>query len=176
MNDGSLDKRFAGGGEAELEEVINYYGERLLRYATAIICDYHEAENVVQEVFIAAYKARDGFDGANLSAWLYRITYNHCINHIKRRRFWMFEINPNLAAPEPDRGLSDETLRALKRLKPKDRALLYGRIFEGLSYDELSAQTGKSSAALRKQYERARRKLAGYLSNTGKEQAHEYIQ
>ncbi len=63
MDNIDLGQKFAAGGEDELEEVINLYGERLLCYATAILCDYHEAENVVQEVFISAYENRTTFDG-----------------------------------------------------------------------------------------------------------------
>lgn len=41
MDEVNLSKRFVVGRERELEEVINFYGEKLLRYATAILCDYH---------------------------------------------------------------------------------------------------------------------------------------
>jgi DNA-directed RNA polymerase specialized sigma24 family protein len=73
--------------------------------------------------------------------------------------------------------MSDETLCALRRLKPKERALLYGRIMEELSYEELSLLSGCSPATLRKRYERAKNKLAAYLTagQYGKETKHEYI-
>jgi len=48
-------------------------------------------------------------------------------------------------------------------LKPQDRALVYARIIEGYSYEELAAQMGTSAAVLRKRYERAKRKLASSL-------------
>jgi RNA polymerase sigma factor (sigma-70 family) len=178
MNDTDLGQRFVTGGEAELEEIINLYGEKLLRYSTAILCDYHEAENVVQEVFLSAYQGRAAFDGGNLSAWLYKITYNRSLNQLKKRKvFYFSEIRANLVSPAADAGLSDETLRALQRLKPKERALLYGRIMEEQSYEELSQLSGCSPAAVRKQYERAKKKLAGYLTagHCGKETKHEYI-
>lgn len=159
-----------------MEEAINLYGEKLLRYATAILCDYHEAENVVQEVFLAVYQGRREFDGANLSAWLYKITYNRCLNQLKKRKFLLFGEIREIASSAGDTGISDGTLRALKQLKPKERALIYGRIIEGLSYDELSQLFGCSAAALRKRYERAKKKLAGYLTAGyyGKEPKHEY--
>ena len=113
MNDTDLGQRFVTGGEDELEEVINLYGEKLLRYATAILCDYHEAENVVQEVFLSAYQNRTTFDGSNLSAWLYKITYNRSLNQLKKRKIFYFsEIHSEAVLAEKDEGLSDETLRA----------------------------------------------------------------
>ena len=45
MSDSELGMRFRYGGEHELEEVINLYGEKLLRYVTAILFDYQEAED-----------------------------------------------------------------------------------------------------------------------------------
>jgi len=178
MSDTDLGKRFVTGGEDELEEMINLFGEKLLRYATAILCDYHEAENVVQEVFISAYQNRTSFDGSNLSAWLYKITYNRSLNQLKKRRvFYFSEIRAKAALPADDKGLSDETLRALRRLTPKERALLYGRIMEEQSYKELALLSGCSPATLRKRYERAKKKLANYLTDGqyGKETKHEYI-
>ena len=63
-----------------------------------------------------------------------------------------------------DTGLSDEALCALKKLKPKERALIYARIMEERSYEDLSRLTGSSQTALRKQYQRAKNKLAEYLT------------
>ena len=165
MEDIELGKRFLGGEEV-LEEVINIYGEKLLRYSTAILCDYQEAEDVVQESFIAAYQNKNKFDGGNLSAWLYKITYNRSLNQLKKRKIFYFsEIHSEAVLEEKDKGLSDETLRALQKLKPKDRALLYGRIMEEQSYEELSLLTGISPATLRKRYQRAKDKLVKELNN-----------
>ncbi len=181
MSNPELGQRFCSGGEEELEEIINLYGEKLLRYATAILCDHQDAEDVVQEVFLAAYQSRSSFDGKNLSAWLYKITYNRSLNQLKKRKvFYFSEIRDKGVLPSEHIGLSDETLRALKRLKPKERALLYGRIMEKQSYEELSHLLGRSPVVLRKQYERAKKKLAGYLTakhplGYGKEEKHEYI-
>lgn len=166
MEDMGLGKRFISGGEEVLEEVITIYGEKLLRYATAILCDYQEAEDIVQDSFIAAYENRKGFDGENLSAWLYKITYNLSLNQLKKRRILYYsEIHKKEVVKEKDQGLSDEILRALGKLKPKERALLYGRIMEEQSYEELSELTGVSPSTLRKRYQRVKDKLAKEINN-----------
>lgn len=166
MEDMEISKRFATGGEDLLDEVVHLYGNKLLRYATAILCDYQEAEDIVQESFIAAYENRHKFDGENLSAWLYKITYHRCLNQLKKRKLFYFsEIHSEAISAEKDEGLGDEILRALGKLKPKERALLYGRIMEEQSYEELSQLTGVSSATLRKQYQRAKNKLAKYIND-----------
>ncbi|RKD24570.1 RNA polymerase subunit sigma-24 [Ammoniphilus oxalaticus] len=161
-----LGQRFVVGGEDELEEIMSLYGEKLLRYATAILCDYYEAENIAQEVFLSAYQNRNTFDGNNLSAWLYKMTYHRCLNQRKRFRriLYFHEVRVKDISAEQDKGLSDETLRALQKLKPKERALVYGRIIEEQSYEELSLLTGSSPVALRKRYQRAKEKLLHYLN------------
>ena len=163
-----LGKRFAAGGEPELEEVINTYGKKLLRYATSILCNYQDAEDIVQGVFLSAYQNRSSFDGGHLSAWLYKITYNHCLNHLKKRKLLFFSeiigFREEAVDSFKEDVISDNVLSALKRLKVKDRALVYGRIMNEQSYEELSQIFGSSPAALRKQYERAKKKLLEYLN------------
>jgi RNA polymerase sigma-70 factor (ECF subfamily) len=147
----------------QLEDLDNTYGERLLRYATSILYNHQDAEDVVQDVFITVYQQGAISDERNLSAWLYKVTYNKSINKLKRRRFLVFgDIPENTVAPE-NTGLSEDVLYAMGLLKPDERALLYGRIVEGYSYDELSQQMGQSPAVLRKRYERAKKKIREYL-------------
>jgi RNA polymerase sigma-70 factor (ECF subfamily) len=168
MNDTTLGKSFAEGGEPELEAVIDAFGEKLMRYATSILCNHHDAEDVVQRVFLQAYQNRKKFDGKNLSAWLYKITYNHSINQLKKRRLFLFnDINDVVDTahnPIEEHGSHDSVLEILCLLKAEDRALVYGRAIEEMSYDEMSLIFGKSPAALRKQFERAKKKLAGHLA------------
>ena len=169
LNDKELGKRFTAGGEQELEEIIGIFGEKLLRYATTIMCNYHDAEDAVQTVFLLAYKNRRNFDGEHLSAWLYRITYNHCISQLKKRKLIFFSdlasVREDTVDPYEQNAMSDDILEMLSRLKADDRALLYARIIDEHSYEELSSIFDRSPAALRKQYERAKKKLAGYLSS-----------
>jgi RNA polymerase sigma-70 factor (ECF subfamily) len=123
---------------------------------------------VVQEVFIAAHQKRASFDTGNLSAWLYKITCNKSLNKLKRSKILKFEkLGENLQSTEGELGLSDKTLWALKQLKPKERALVYGRVMEEQSYAELSRMLGSSPETLRKQFERAKKKLAMILGGKG---------
>jgi RNA polymerase sigma-70 factor (ECF subfamily) len=151
--------------EYELTELVDTYGEKLLRYATSILYNHQDAEDVVQDVFIAAYQNKAAFAGGNLSAWLYKITYNQSINKLKRRKLLVFaDIPENTLVNTQQTELNDQMLNALKLLKPQDRAILYCRIIEGYSYEELSLQMGVSSTVLRKRYQRAKKKVADYLT------------
>jgi len=155
----------------DLEELIPHYGEKLLRYATSILYSHSDAEDVVQDVFISYMQNSKLFEINNVSAWLYRVTYNQCINKLKgtkRRKLLFFADVKEEPAVYMDDNLSmPEIMEALKRLTPQERALLYGRVMDGQSYNELSQIMGASPAALRKQYERVKKKAAGYLDAHG---------
>ena len=149
----------------EFEELVDTYSERLLRYATSILYNHQDAEDVVQDVFMSAYQNLSTFDGNNISAWLYKVTYNKSINKLRKRKILPFgDIPENTMDTQKKSGLSDETLQALSQLKPQERAILYGRIIEAYNYEELAEQMGSSPTTLRKRYERAKKKLAGILS------------
>lgn len=165
--------RFKYGSEPELGEVIELFADKLLRYANTILCDYQDAENIVQDTFLSAFENRASFDGNNLSAWLYKITYHKSINQLRKRKLlWFREISLNetittkgIAANETEYDeFSSQTFKALKKLTPKERALLHARIIENQSYQELSYTTGDSESALRKRYERAKNKIITYLN------------
>lgn len=158
-----------------LEEIIPSYGEKLLRYATSILCSHQDAEDVVQDVFISYFQNGHRYDIQNLSAWLYKSTYHLCLNRIKstkRRRLLFFEDMKSPPAVYMEDNLAMSEIKAvLQRLKPQERALLYGRVVDGHSYEALSRILGPSPAALRKQYERVKKKAAQYLDAHGYGQA-----
>jgi len=160
-----------GDANMDLEEIIPQYGEKLLRYATSILYSHSDAEDVVQDVFISYLQNSKRFEISNVSAWLYKVTYNQCLNKIKgakRRKLFFFEdVKEEPAVYMEDNLSMPEIMEALKRLTPQERALLYGRAMNGQSYEELSQIMGATPAALRKQYERVKKKAARYLDAQG---------
>ena len=166
-----LNQRFAEGGEAELEELIAEYKLRLIYYAKSILYNHQDAEDAVQDTFILAYKNRRRFDGRNLQAWLYKITYNLCINKRKAHKIlFLGDILERLTdTSDFTANIADHDfmIAALGKIGIKDRAILYMRIMENLSYDEISEITGRPQTALRKQFERAKKKVAANLEKMG---------
>ena len=75
------------GEEAAMRVIIQRHNRRLYRTARAILRDDSEAEDVVQEVYLRAFAALDGFRGeASLSTWLTRIALNEALGRLRRRR------------------------------------------------------------------------------------------
>ena len=56
-----LDETFATGDESVLSQAMDLYGYALTRYCHNILCDYHEARDVVQMTFIKAFNKRHQF-------------------------------------------------------------------------------------------------------------------
>jgi RNA polymerase sigma-70 factor (ECF subfamily) len=158
--------------EFDLEEAVRLYSRKLFLYVYTLLCDYHEAEDVVQDAFISAYRGQARFDGENVSAWLYKIAYHKSIDRMRRRKTVSFqELREDIPAAEQDydAGYSPAVIRALRRLTDEERAILLGRITESLSYAELAGRLHLSEPALRKRYERSKKKLAEYLQETESE-------
>ena len=155
-----LDETFATGDELELQQAIDLYGHALMRYCHNILCDYHEAEDVVQMTFLKAFDKRHQFqNGTALSAWLYRIAYSICIDQLRKRKLRFFIITPQIQ----NTGMSEELLEALSKLSGMERALIFNRIIEERDYKELEEIYHLPAATLRKRYERSRKKLAKQL-------------
>jgi RNA polymerase sigma-70 factor (ECF subfamily) len=82
MTEATLARAQAGDGEAFRELVGPYRGE-LLAHCYRTLGSFHDAEDVLQEALLAAWRAIGQFDGRSLRAWLYRITTNRCLNYLR---------------------------------------------------------------------------------------------
>ena len=159
----NIGKDFSAGGEPELETVMKLYSHALLKYCHNIICDYHEAQDAVQITFIKAYNNRSAFNpDMNIYTWLVKIAYNTCIDILRTKKYKpAFENMPERRNAE---YIPEHIRKALMTLKEIDRALIYAHVMEERTFEELADIHGKSSAALRKRYERARKKLVNILA------------
>lgn len=166
MEETALDTDLNEISEIELNKAVELYGHQLLRYCHNILCDYSDAQDAVQETFIKAYYKREQFkENISLQAWLYRIAYTTCIDILRYKKLRRFlpHRRQEPAAENKTEYMSDEMKAALMALSAKDRALVFSRVIDEKSYGELELIYNASSAALRKRYERAKKKLADIL-------------
>lgn len=105
----------------------------LFRTATRVLGERGRAEDVVQEVYLQAWKSFDRFEpGTNCRAWLFKILF-HCVNH-QRRKWFRFpllkeneeflEANLTYSPPVPEHLTDEEILAALDRIPGDFRAVV----------------------------------------------------
>jgi RNA polymerase sigma-70 factor (ECF subfamily) len=92
---------------AAFAEAAATFRHELLVHCYRMLGSYDDAEEMVQETFLRAWKAREGFEGrSSLRAWLYRIATNACIDDVRRaQRVLPYQLEPASfpASPLPAR-------------------------------------------------------------------------
>jgi RNA polymerase sigma-70 factor, ECF subfamily len=159
-----------------LELLARHFGPRLGRLCLAIVGNQAEAEELVQEVLLAAHAAMPGFEGRSpLRPWLYTIARRACGHHLDKRnrrlRLLQSSVSVPLPAPSADpceqalaRDQGERLRHAVAELPDGAREVVLLRYSAGLSFREVAEACGireeaarqRASAGLRQ----LRRKLA----------------
>jgi RNA polymerase sigma-70 factor (TIGR02960 family) len=100
----TLDRARAGDGEA-FRELTEPHRRELQLHCYRILGSVQDAEDMVQETLLAAWRGLDGFEGrSSMRAWLYRIATNRCLNALRDSDRRPHQLNRHLLeAPEPTR-------------------------------------------------------------------------
>ena len=157
--------RVRAGDADAFAAIVDLYHGRLLRYAQQFLGNRADAEDVVQEALVRAYRGMARYeDREQLGAWLLRILVNRCRSHVARRRD-VEPLDEEALQWEPgeDRAeamaLRDELGYALALLPPDQREALLLRFVEDLTFDQMSALTGAGVSALKMRVRRACERL-----------------
>ena len=141
-----------------------------------------DADDVVQEAFLRAFRFFDDLRASDCRPWLLTIVRNTCYTWMRRNRPHELVADGDEAvglvedgAPSPEAQLVREAdaarlSRAIERLRPEYREVLILREYEGLSYKEIAAVTGASLGTVMSRLSRARQRLYESLTRgPGKE-------
>ena len=138
-----------------------------------IVNDETEAEDVMQESFLKAFRKIDTYKGeVSFGAWLKKIVVNRSLDHLKKKRVQFDEVSGKIMAiPDESEEVGEidvETIkRAIRSLPDGYRTVLSLCLIEGYDHDEISQILGISNSASRTQFSRAKNKLRELLK--GKE-------
>lgn len=176
--DADLLPRLIGGDRHAFELMMRRHNRRLYRLARATLRNDCDAEDALQEAYLAAYHSLAGFRGdAALSTWLSRLVMNECLGRLRRSKR-REQIAPTdggdaldvhaLSAHEPEHALARAQLRRLieqrlDRLPDDYRTVFVLRSVEEMSVEETAAWLDISPEAVRTRHLRARSLLRGAL-------------
>ncbi len=185
-SDRELLERSAAGDAGAFEAFVARHQASVYRYLRALTGDDADAEDALQETFLAAWRGAAGFRGADSArAWILTIARNAARRQHRRRagepeRFesvdsvdWLGLMAGWGSEPAPDELLArladrDLLARAMARLSEEDREILVLRDLEGFSGEEVTRMTGLTLPAAKSRLHRARLRLTAAL----KEEVH----
>jgi RNA polymerase sigma-70 factor (ECF subfamily) len=169
MDEGWLAQRTREGDGSAFEKIFNVHQARIYNYVYRLVGDAEEAKDLTQDSFLKAYRALlRGEEPMNMSAWLYRIASNTCLDVLRRRRLIHWQPLENLLDvleiagshnPEDEALRSERQARVervLAQLPPRYRMYLLLREREGFSYQEIASITGDSLSTVKATLYRAR--------------------
>ncbi len=174
------------GDERAFEQLVRTYGGRMLAVARRFLPNEHDARDVLQEAFVAAFRSIDGFaGGAKLSTWLHRIVVNAALMKLRsrrrRREDSIDELLPRFAEDghhadgvvawdtPADELVERQEVRnlvrdAIARLPETYRSVLLLRDIEERDTDETAALLGLTPQAVKTRLHRARQALRTLLA------------
>lgn len=168
----ALITRLRQGDQSAFDTLVRRHQKDLFRLAYRMTRNAEDAKDLSQEAFLRAYRGLGSFDGrSSLSTWLYRITVNLCLSHLKQQRT-AGEGNLPETVPDPSpkaleelevRELSQAVAEAVTELPPQQRATLLLRVHHGLPYREIAEIMESSEGTVRANYFHAVAKLKSQL-------------
>jgi RNA polymerase sigma-70 factor (ECF subfamily) len=174
MTDGAAVTQARQGDSEAFRLLVDRHSRTVFRLAYRMTGNEHDADDVVQETFLRAYRQLDGFESrANFGTWLHRITVNCALDllRVRSRQDKYYGGDPgdeemNVAgdAPQPDRLLLSAEMQAkvgeaMQRLSSNERTAFVLRHFEGMPVEEIGRTLGIQVNATKNTIFRAVKKL-----------------
>jgi RNA polymerase sigma factor (sigma-70 family) len=169
QGDAKLIAMARNGNPGAFETMVDRYQPRLLGFCRQMLGSTEDAEDVLQEVFVNAYKAMLADEREiNLRPWLYRIARNRCLNHLRKPTAdaqESMDMVPEVdAASTAEKVHNREEFRQLlsdvKKLPETQRSALLLREMDALSYEEIAAAMETTVPSVKSLLVRARISLA----------------
>ncbi len=168
-------ERARGGDAAAFGHIVKQHSRRLQRLAMHLTGSAGDADDVVQETFLRAFRAIERFDGrADLYTWLYRICVNVALNLRRQRKRVVADLD-DPRVPEPVSSAADpqaaaeqagawrSLAEAVDGLSESLRTTLVLACVEALPYKEVAAVLGCSEGTVAWRVHEARRRLKDAL-------------
>jgi len=170
--DSEIIKRILAGETGLFAEIVDKYGAPVLRMVKRIVSCNEEAEEVVQDIFLNAFRKLNTFkDKSEFSTWLYRIAYNRAISATRKKKQQYSLFNETDATNIPDETIDyffeddkneqliEKLQEKIELLNPDEKALLTMFYLEKKSINEISFIARISVSNVKIKLFRIRKKL-----------------
>ncbi len=143
--------------------------ERMVRaLAYSYVQDEHAADDVLQEAFLRAYRAVDGMrDPSKVKTWLYTLTRNAAIDHLRSRRRTVsieeHDVDVPAPAAEEKNDLADQVMKVVDDLREDYRRLILMRYVDQMPYTQIAEVLGMTVGAVGEKLHRVRAMIASKL-------------
>jgi RNA polymerase sigma-70 factor (ECF subfamily) len=172
--DGATFARARRGDERAFADLVRHYDEGLRALAFRIVGDRDRMDDAMQDAYVRAFRALPRFRGESApGTWLYRITYNACIDELKRTRPSV-PLEEAGELPDTRPGIPEllstrnRVAAALAQLSPADRAAVLLVDAQGFDYGEAAGVLGVPAGTVASRLNRARTLLRRALDTNAK--------
>ena len=172
LSDNELRAALAGDDPSAVELIWDRYADDLLAYLRCVLCSVHDAEDVLQMIFVRIVRKRHNLAKArHLDAYVYRIARNEAsgwIRRHKRDRQTRVADESWLVVPESHDGpgdLGEQLQAALSRLPQTQREVIVMKIYRQKTFLEISRILDLSQSTVASRYRYGMEKLRTLLEN-----------
>ena len=167
-----IDRSLVGDAHAQ-KALYLAYKKAMFNTCYRLVGDYNDAEDVLQDAFISAFKNLRSYKGdATFGAWLKRIVINKSINFLNKSRIRTVEIqqeehdSAEETVIEPDKLTVERVKSAIEQLSDGYRTVLSLYLIEGYDHAEIASILSISESTSKSQYNRAKNKVREILAKT----------
>jgi RNA polymerase sigma-70 factor (ECF subfamily) len=164
-----LARRAQAGCALSFERLVSMFRGRILNYLLQLVGNEHDAEDLVQETFLKAFKSIQRYDSRyRFSTWIFTIAKNSAMSFHRGHRVEspIDEIAETLAVPQAETVVDGEWVwRAARTLKPRHFEALWLRYAEGFSIEEAARIMKVNQISLKVVLHRARNALGKKLQS-----------
>lgn len=184
LSDAELVRRALGRDAAAFRTIMTRHNQRLYRIARAILRNATDAEDAVQDAYLAAFGHLESYRGdATLATWLSRITINEALGRLRRQRATpvaapleeataQADIIPfphGAQSVDPERTMAQRQLlqlveQATDQLPKAFRLVFVARVIEGMSVEETAELLGIKPETVKTRLHRARHLIRDQLT------------
>ncbi len=150
-------------GPEPLAELYRLLGRKLYSTALRMLRSPEEAEDVMQDAFLAFHRQGPGFEPRAAGAWLHRTLVNRCLDRLRSRARWREEEVGEGTLPPASIGDRLDLERAVDKLPRSARLVFLLHDVEGFRHQEVAEMLGISAGTSKSQLFRARELLRAAL-------------